>query len=379
MADNAELNNSVTNNTTANNLLNTDSLNIDIPSEEYRYPSIERLRIVLMGMMCICLFGFPTKFGAVAETVCGFVPIAFYIISGYLVLREDKDRPARIKRTIKRTAVAFVIMAAVYFALAYFYYYRTQNIDILTYLPSKRFWFEFLFLNVWKFPLGNLIWFIQALLYAYIIIFVLEKLHLLKYDFVFILLLLAVTVVGGELTGLIKWNILGYTYIPGNFFTRALPYILLGEFIHRKKYVFAAFYRNLYYIGILFGVALTVVEVFLLGTLNADGYYGHLLGMGVTAFCVCMLAFQDDDFNNVGFEKKFCSSRRITNIMYYICQPVCILYETLVTKLFLSKGESTVVTILGFSGIFTIVACFIILRIIARLKTKKANLPEPGN
>ena len=39
----------------------------------------------------------------------------------------------------------------------------------------------------------------------------------------------------GEFAGIIRFNFHGYTYIPGNGITRALPYMLLGRFLYEKR------------------------------------------------------------------------------------------------------------------------------------------------
>lgn len=350
----------------------TDMDELMLEPVEYKYPSIERLRIILMGLMCINLFGFPTSISPIIETICGFVPIAFYIISGYLVLREEDDRPARIKRAIKRSFIAFVSMTAVYFVINYFYY-NSQGIDILQYVTDKRFLFNFLFLNVWQFKIGVVIWYVQALLYAYIIIFFLEKLRLLKFDWLFIIVLLIITVISGELSGWIKWNILDYTYLPGNFFTRALPYILLGEFIHRNKPFFASKSLYTYILGIVFGVSLSLVEVYILGLKNVEGYYGHLIGMGITAFCACCLAFKDDDFDIRLFETNLGFSRGYTNIIYYICHPVGLLIQYLLTKLFSGYGDDFLSNIIGCAGILTFAVCFFFVYLLTFSKRKEVK------
>ncbi len=84
---------------------------------KHYYPGLERLRLILMLLMCIRLFGFPTAIGGWVEQFCGFVPIAFYILSGYLVLRESEHRSKRIVRAIKRTAIVFGVMTVVYFII----------------------------------------------------------------------------------------------------------------------------------------------------------------------------------------------------------------------------------------------------------------------
>ena len=327
------------------------------------YPSIERLRIILMFFMCINLFGFPTMFGEFVKTICGFVAPAFFILSGFLVLREEEDRPNRIRRAIKRCALVFGILLVVYFAIN-FVYYRLLGVNIFSAFASKRFWFNFLVLNVWQFDIGGAIWYVQALLYAYIIIYFLEKWNLLRFDGLIAAVLILFTVLTGELSGLFPWEILGYTYLPGNFLTRALPYVLLGSFIYKKMPALLKVGRLWYWLGILLGVILSVAEILLLGFGGVPGYYGHLIGIGITAFSVCMLAFQDDVLDP-GFECVLAIYRWQINCIYYICQPLSVGIVLLLS--IVAKNYFAYLT--GFMGIITFVVCLLIVLVISRIST----------
>ncbi len=320
-------------------------------------PSIDRLRIILMFFMCISLFGFPTAVGNFVQTICGFVPIAFFIISGYLVLRQDENRTARIKRAIKRTAIVFFVLLIVYFLVNRFYY-QHLDISIWSLMVSKRFWFNFIFMNVWQFKIGSSIWYVQALLYAYIIIYFLDKWKLLRFDLLIAVALILLTVLTGELSGVLKWNIAGYNYIPGNFFTRALPYILMGGFISRKMNTPNTKKSALCYFGIVIGVILVVAEIVVLGLLGVPGYYGHLIGMPIMAISICVLAFKKDDTS--GFEERLNMSRWHINCIYYFCPLASALVAFVLTRF---DNEFLFGTI-GYIGILTFIICFCLALII---------------
>ena len=327
----------------------------------YSQPSIERLRIILMFFMCINLLGFPTDFGEYVQKVCGFVPPAFFIVSGFLVLREDKDRSNRILRAIKRCAIAFGILLIVYFAINFFYY-KLQGFNIFSVFVSKRFWFNFVVLDMWQFDIGGTIWYVQALLYAYIIIYFLDKWKLLRFDWLIAAVLIIFTVITGELTGIIRWEILGYNYISGNFFTRALPYVMLGSFIQRKIDILATVCWLWYFVGAILGVALTIGEILLLDYFGVSGYYGHLIGMCVTAFSICMLAFQDNR-PKPGFEAFLDMPRQFINCIYYFCHPVSVGIAMLLTIL----GEDFFTKSINIMSIITFIVCFFIAWLISRI------------
>lgn len=342
--------------------------------EKFYYPSLERLRIILMGFMCINLFTIPsTGVWSYIQTICGFAPIAFFILSGYLVLRDDEeDKLERIKRAIKRTAFAFFTMAAVYVAMNLIYY-QVNGIDIMPLLIRKRFWFNMIVLDVWQFKIGGLIWYVQSLLYAYIVVYFLEKLRILKLDWLIFIILFAVALLCGELCGVIKWKILGYSFLPGNFFNRALPYVILGRFISRRMDLFAVIPRAIYWLGIPFGVFLCVFEILLFETSEVSGYYGHLIGMAVIAFSACLLAIQND-IEIEGFEAWLGLTRGYTNIIYYICQPVSLVLGVVIVKL-LGRFDKELMTItLSFLGVITFAVCLLIVLLIARIGRRKTSV-----
>lgn len=190
------------------------------------------LRLILMLFICFWAFGCPEPSGIVLS-ISGFAIPAFFILSGYYVL--DNKREVRLEKTlrkIKRTALCFLIVFVFYVAVNLPLVFLTNMRIAFT----KRMFFEFFVMNLWPLPIGSNIWFLQAMLYAYIIIFFLDKLKLLRYYKVFLVILFIFMIITGEFAGVIRFNnILGYSFISGNWLTRALPYILLGRLLREKK------------------------------------------------------------------------------------------------------------------------------------------------
>ena len=225
--------------------------------------------------------------GDINGALLGFVFPALFIVSGYLVLRQSENIEKRILRTVGRTAICFVILFAIYLGLSLL---AEWDITVAA-ITSKEFWLDFLLLGDFNLPISVPLWYVQALLYAYIIIYVFYKLKLLKFDIYIAVLCLIVTVLTGELAGVIGFNFLGHTYLSGNFLTRALPYILLGCFIHRKRQTFLNLKAKHYGYIIAGGVVLLFVEYAILIFAGSKGYVSHLLGttliaFGISFFCL---------------------------------------------------------------------------------------------
>lgn len=264
------------------------------------------------------------------KVLLGFVFPALFILSGYLVLRESPNIEKRILRAIKRTAVCFAILFAAYLGLSMLFEW---NVTVAA-ISSKIFWRDLIILNDFNLPIGFPLWYVQALLYAYIIIYLIYKLKLLKYDIYIAALCLVVTVISGELADVVGFRFLGYTYISGNFLTRALPYILIGCFIHRKKEFLANLRMSHYFFIIIVGFVLSIVEYLALGLTNKIVYVNHLLGMGVVAVGVSFFAVL-----LIGMEIRSdlfaCLTRFEMTIPFFVSSPVYYLCR----RCFLSSSE----------------------------------------
>ncbi len=128
------------------------------------------------------------------------------------------------------------------------------------------------------------------MLYAYIIIFIADKLKLMKFYKIFIPILVIIMLLTGELSAMLRFNIFGYQYIPGNWLTRALPYILIGRLLRemKKSVIKIQFWK--YLIAFVIGGVLVIAEILGLGWFDCLRYQGHMFGYGIMAVAVCGLA-----------------------------------------------------------------------------------------
>ena len=309
------------------------------------------LRIILMLFVCIWAWGCPDPTGIV-RSLSGFAIPAFYVLSGYYVLDNKRDiRLEKTLRKIKRTALCFAFIFVFYLAinLALIFLYH------LSFEFTKRIVFEFVVLNLWPLAIGDNIWFIQAMLYAYIIIFILDYLKLMKFYKIILVILILIMLLTGEFAGAIRFSIFGYPYIPGNWLTRALPYILIGRLLREKKrsLMKAQFWK--FIIAFVVGAGLVFLEIMGLGVLGVLNYKGHLIGFGVMAIAVCGLAISLP----IGKANRVIHfDSAISGLMYIIMNPIyCLLV------FFLGNQHFDFLTMLGglsaflISFIFALVLC----------------------
>lgn len=249
---------------------------------QHYYKSLDVLRIILMALIIVVFYGDPTGMSDKLTIPMNFAPGCIFAIYGYVVLRENVDYAKRIKRVFKAFLIMFVvygILAAGYFALLA----RTFGVpfvDVLKAMLNKRTIFEFVVLNVWPISLGSSIWMVQAVLYALIVLWVLDrKLGLLKkFTGILCFLLFAAAVLFGECAAVWNFDFHGYTYIPGNFITKALPYMLLGKLLHKYRPKLQRLNNAALLAIALAGVGMCFGEVFILTALNKLDYIGGFIG-----------------------------------------------------------------------------------------------------
>lgn len=283
--------------------------------------SAELIKFLLIPFVCFWVYGFPDGLGLV-ELLSGFAIPTFYLLSGYFSLSgEEEERGERLKRNIVRNAVFFGLLFVLYVAINLLVPVFRNEISLNMFI-SKRMWFNFLVLNFWPFTVGDSIWFIQALLYANIILYFANKFHLLKFYKLFLIVLVVVMLLTGELAGVIGFNLFGYGYIPGNFLTRALPYLLLGMLLREKYDLLKKFPFWVYLIMFVLGGGLVFGEYFLLFKIGKLVYISHLFGYMVMAVAVCglMIALDNMPINFVSYYGGRCAKivYAIHNPMFYL-------------------------------------------------------------
>ena len=311
--------------------------------EMIEFNSTGYLRLILMLFVCFWAFGSPDPSG-ILSSLSGFAVPAFFVLSGYYVLDNNRHvRMEKLLRKIKRCALCFAFV---------FLFYVAVNIPLLilshtTVEISKRLIFEFVVLNLWPLPVGTNIWFIQSMLYAYIIIFLLDKLKFLKYYKIILIVLIPIMLITGEFAGIIRFdNILGYPYISGNWLTRALPYILIGKLLREKKKTLMNVQLWKYIIVFVVGAGLSAIELLLMAWNEVLRYDGHMIGFGIMAVAVCGLAISIP-INRPNRIIHFDSA--LTGFIYMLMNPI---YYVLV--IFLAANYTRFVTMLGGLSAFLI-------------------------
>ncbi len=345
--------------------------------------SVTVLKFLLMPFVFIALLGFPTKYGMYVSTFSNFAAPAFFILCGFFTLVGDiEKRGKKLKRALKRSAILFGIMLSVFVAINIIYlaYFNSLQSVLNADFFRKRNIFNFLVLNVWlPFPMGNSIWFIQSLTYAYIFFIVAQKLKLNKLYLPILILLIAFMIATGELAAFLGFPYHGYPYIPGGAVTRAIPYMLIGMYLRKNLDKLAKIPRYIYLVIFVFGLAAAIGETMLLSRIGKLVYLGHTVGFGIMAVSVCCFATVKPEIKRNYLTNH---GRNYSRRMYVLCQPVSLLLWVVAALI----NPAYVFYIKQYGSIISFLVCFsiafiigLVKYVIAVQKTKKEKLAKKNN
>ena len=274
--------------------------------------SFDALRVICITMLTFSSFGLPMPILEFIRPYLNSATGILFTLYGFLVLRDGAD----LKKNIKHSVKVFAILFAVYGLMTAGYLWLIYGKPFM--YITKRGIFNFVVLNYWGDAFCSTIWYVQSTVYALIICWIFKGLK--KYDWIICILLFALAAMIGELAGVINFSFLGNEYIPGNFLTRTIPYMLLGRIINRS-------YRKLKKGGstlgkwlVIGGLIISVGEHFLLTMYDMLGYSNHLIGFILISAGACLLAVRHP--KGVKKRKLAKYAKRMYKGMYYVFNPL---------------------------------------------------------
>lgn len=333
------------------------------------YESIDFLKLLLLACVIINTFTLVSVSGMPILPMLSFASSTFFLIYGYFVLRDDEELPARLKRSIRHAAIVFVVCMVVYFALVCLSYLIVGN--NISELFTRKYFFDFFVMNIWWPYLGGNIWFVQAILYALIIFYFLNKWKLLKYDLYIMIGLFVFAILVGEGAGLIRFQVLGYSYISGNFLTRTMPYMLLGRILYKARFRrdFGKIKNWMWAVIFFVGAALYLIEFYGLLSIGKLIYINHMIGFIPMAVAAAMF------FLNMKYKFRFGKYYDdMGKAGFYIYSVVAQFIYLFLIYMF----PETVSSLAAYLGLFTLIVTLLLSVLYARLKNRGKTTPEEG-
>ncbi len=228
----------------------------------------------LKGISCIGVIimhcGFPTVIGDLICYLFKFAVPIFFMISGYFAYYEQEEKignrlPEKIKHIFKILLIA-EIAYGIYALLKKLIWNDVIDIQLnVSKIVSK--------ILVGTFFNGTL-WFLYALFWSYVCLYIIHKTNTYQKAYKIAPCILILHVVVRTYVKRFDWYNLNYFR---NFLMYGLPFVVIGNYIHRNKEILCAKITNRKcLIGIACGTGLTVIE-YLVSRQALDIYIGTII------------------------------------------------------------------------------------------------------
>ena len=180
-------------------------------------------------------FPFPGVIGKILASIGVVGVIFFFLISGYQSYSEDGKNADKLLVRFKRNLVLTLIAIAFYFVFTVvqqlihgtFGEWIENFKNPITYL-------RIFILGDLSYINADVLWFMPALLYCYLIIYVMEKKRLHKYFYAALPLLIILRVSMETYTNSFSGISWLDWHFSGNFLVGGLPMVLFGNYLHSK-------------------------------------------------------------------------------------------------------------------------------------------------
>lgn len=224
---------------------------------------------------------FPETFGIVVSSFAQSGVLLFFLISGYYIYNANSKKIIKsIKHILFLIAIAYILNILRIIIQTDFNPYNT-----FIKLFSVKHIIEYFVLNISS--ISGVMWFLLALLYCYVIYFIMNHFNLNKILYVAMPILLIVNILAGDI--FVYLGISSFSGCVRNFLITGIPFFTLGNYIHHKQSKIEKLlcFKNTYLLLIVFlGFALSVLEAFLSkGCQYTVGNVVFIIGVFIFALC----------------------------------------------------------------------------------------------
>ena len=182
-------------------------------------------------------FQFPGVLGSILCSVGVAGVVFFYLVSGYYAYSADDETACRnLLKRFKRNLVILLIAVLIYLVFTVIEQLSLGSIGVWTQqLSDPMLYVRMIFMGDFEFIHGDPLWFMPALLYSYLILWLLHRFRISRYAYALLPVLLLLRIGTETYT-----NSYGEDWhLSGNFLVGAMPIMLLGHYIASKKDHFA--------------------------------------------------------------------------------------------------------------------------------------------
>lgn len=240
----------------------TDAINVKNNAGSGRNYLMDFMKGISAVGVVLVHFKFPGAFGNAMCSIGLAGVVFFYLISGYYAYSADGSSASKIAKRFKRNFRLTLVAIGIYAV-----YTIIENIIQGTFsqwsanFASPTLWLKILILGDFDLIHGDPLWFMVALLYAYGILYIIEKKSLHKIFYALLPLFLLLRICMETYTN--SFNRFSWLdwHFSGNFLVGALPIMLLGNYIASHKDYFVKIQSKVVILGLIVSTILMFVFV----------------------------------------------------------------------------------------------------------------------
>lgn len=250
-----------------------------------------KINYSLNALKCVAIFAVITMhsgvyhwggdFGKTIVLISRFAVPVFFLISGFYSFYVDEDYALKKYETrIVRLIILIIISNLLYIAFSYI----TQPDYNVMYLFTFERCIHTILFNIPPSD-GFHLWFLQALLYCYILFWIITKLKLkISRGYILIPILFSITLILTELL-MFMGNDIGFMY-SRNFLFMGLPFFYLGFFIHDKQYKIKELSNLFVILGIITSIFIILLELTIIHDMMEFSI--GVLFLSISLFILCV-------------------------------------------------------------------------------------------
>lgn len=241
---------------------------------------------------CLIVFihcEFPGDFGIFMNASARFGVPLFFAIAGFYLFKQDmtkEDVRRRLKTRIIRVSILLCFSFFIYFIVGLLSsVFGKEDISIVKYLQSIFSWKRIALLLVCNNPLANTVnWFMLAMLFSYIIIFIFPNLFIKNKFFVYIVSCLSIFwMIFRIIVNVIHAELFGYSltndFLYRSWYANGLIFICFGIVLKRNISLLSTISTRTIIVILLSSFTIMIIEHFLMVKLLGKGnsyYFGSI-------------------------------------------------------------------------------------------------------
>lgn len=257
-----------------------------------RYEGLDILKC-FCAFLIVCIHtSFPGKIGGCSVALARIAVPVFFMITGFFYRNIEKK--GKVGLQIKKVII-LILIANIIYLFWNLLVAQDHNINLISYLKNaitKKSIIQCFVFNESVF--GYHLWYLNAILYTLIIIFIAKKINVIRYIYWLIPILLLGNLIFGRYAVFIFEKEIPVTFGRNAYFV-GIPYFMMGIVVNKNFEKMKKISRNMLIFGIILFSFTTILEAFVFSYFGIDVQGDHYIStffLTITVFLLFAIYFQ---------------------------------------------------------------------------------------